>query len=209
MDASAPSPTKLRHVLLSAGLGSALEWYDFFIYGMASALVFGPLFFPTYDPAVGNAGVLRHLRGGISGAAVWRIVLRPFRRPLGPQAHAGGDLAAGGRQHLPIGLLPTYDQVGVWAPILLLLLRLLQGFGAGAEYGGAVVMAVEFAPDGQARPVRRFRAHGHPGRQCAGGGRVLAGRRHGARTTCWPGAGAFPSWSRCCCWGWASISAPR
>ena len=106
-----------------------------------------------------------------------------------------------------IGLLPTYAQVGVWAPVLLLLLRLVQGFGAGAEYGGAVVMAVEFAPPGKRGLYGAFAPMGtQVGNALAGG--VFCWCGCWRRISCWPGAGAFPSWCRCCCWGWASISAP-
>jgi MFS transporter, MHS family, shikimate and dehydroshikimate transport protein len=149
MDASAPSPTKLRHVLISAGVGSALEWYDFFIYGMASALVFGPLFFPTYDPAVGTMASFATFAVGFLARPFGGLFFGHFGDRLGRKPMLVATLLLVGGSTFLIGLLPTYDQVGVWAPIMLLGLRLLQGFGAGAEYGGAVVMAVEFAPDGK------------------------------------------------------------
>ena len=82
--AQAVSPTTLRHVMLAAAIGSALEWYDFFIYGTASALVFGELFFPKYDATVGTLASFRDLRRGLSGASVRRPVFRPFRRQDGP-----------------------------------------------------------------------------------------------------------------------------
>jgi len=100
-------------------------------------------------------------------------------------------LLVGGSTFL-IGLLPTYSQVGSGRPVMLLGLRLLQGFGAGAEYGGAVVMAVEFRADGKTRPVRRFRADGtQVGNALAGGVFLAVGRM--AKEKCWHGAGAFPS----------------
>jgi len=149
MDAAAPSPTKLRHVLISAGIGSALEWYDFFIYGMASALVFGPLFFPTYDPAVGTLASFATFAVGFLARPFGGLFFGHFGDRWGRKPMLVATLLLVGGSTFLIGLLPTYDQVGVWAPIMLLGLRLLQGFGAGAEYGGAVVMAVEFAPDGK------------------------------------------------------------
>ncbi len=149
MDANAPSPTRLRHVLLSAGIGSALEWYDFFIYGMASALVFGPLFFPTYDPTVGTLASFATFAVGFLARPFGGLFFGHFGDRWGRKPMLVATLLLVGGSTFAIGLLPTYSQVGIWAPLLLLGLRLLQGFGAGAEYGGAVVMAVEFAPDGK------------------------------------------------------------
>ena len=148
-DTSAPSPTRLRHVLLSAGIGSALEWYDFFIYGLASALVFGPLFFPAYDATVGVLASFATFAVGFLARPFGGLFFGHFGDRWGRKPMLVATLLLVGGSTFLIGLLPTYAQVGIWAPIMLLILRLLQGFGAGAEYGGAVVMAVEFAPDGK------------------------------------------------------------
>jgi MFS family permease len=149
MDAQTPSPNKLRHVLLSAGIGSALEWYDFFIYGLASALVFGPLFFPKVDPAAGTLAAFATFAVGFLARPFGGLFFGHFGDKWGRKPMLVATLLLVGGSTFLIGFLPTYDQIGIWAPLLLLLLRLCQGFGAGAEYGGAVVMAVEFAPDGK------------------------------------------------------------
>ena len=151
-DASAPSPTsptRLRHVMLAAGIGSALEWYDYFIYGMASALVFGPLFFPAYDPAIGVMASFTTFAMGFLARPFGGLFFGHFGDKWGRKPMLVATLLLVGGSTFLIGLLPTYAQIGIWAPILLLTLRLCQGFGAGAEYGGAVVMAVEFAPEGK------------------------------------------------------------
>jgi len=137
--------SRLR-VILAASIGSALEWYDFFLYGTAAALVFGDLFFPKSDPVVGTllsfltfgvGFVVRPIGGilfGITGDRYGRkpvLVLTLLMIGIGTTA---------------IGLLPTYNQIGIWAPLLLVAMRVLQGLGAGAEYGGAVIYLVENAP---------------------------------------------------------------
>ena len=146
---AAPSPTRLRHVMLAAGIGSALEWYDFFIYGMASALVFGKLFFPTYDPAIATLASFATFAVGFLARPFGGLFFGHFGDRWGRKPMLVATLLLVGGSTFAIGLLPTYAQVGFWAPVMLLALRLAQGFGAGAEYGGAVVMAVEFAPPGK------------------------------------------------------------
>jgi MFS family permease len=146
---TAPSPTRLRHVMLAAGIGSALEWYDFFIYGLASALVFGKLFFPTYDPAVATLASFATFAVGFLARPFGGLFFGHFGDRWGRKPMLVATLVLVGGSTFAIGLLPTYAQVGFWAPVMLLALRLCQGFGAGAEYGGAVVMAVEFAPPGR------------------------------------------------------------
>ena len=138
-----------RRVLMASAVGSALEWYDFFIYGTAAALVFSELFFPKFDS---NTGLL--LSFATFGVGF-------FARPFGGMVfgHLGDrigrkpvlviTLMLVGVGTFLIGLLPTYESAGVWAPIMLVTLRLVQGFGAGAEYGGAVILAVEHAPPGK------------------------------------------------------------
>ena len=149
VDANAPSPARLRHVLLSAGIGSALEWYDFYIYGLASALVFGPLFFPKFDSTVGTLASFATFAVGFLARPFGGLFFGHFGDRWGRKPILVATLLLVGGSTFAIGLLPTYSQVGAWAPVLLLILRLAQGFGAGAEYGGAVVMAVEFAPPGR------------------------------------------------------------
>ncbi len=130
-------------------IGSALEWYDFYIYGLASALVFGAAVLPEIRPDGRHARGLRHLRA-------WAFMARPFGGLF--FGHFGDRWGASpcwwrpccwSAADLPDRPAADLCQVGIWAPVLLLLLRLAQGFGAGAEYGGAVVMAVEFAPPGR------------------------------------------------------------
>ena len=139
----------LRQVLLAAAVGSALEWYDFFIYGAASALGFGPLFFPKFDPAAGVLASFATFAVGFLARPFGGLFFGHFGDRWGRKPMLVATLLLVGGSTFAIGLLPTYAQAGIWAPILLLFLRLLQGFGAGAEYGGAVVMAVEFAPPGK------------------------------------------------------------
>ena len=140
---------RLRDVMLAAAVGSALEWYDFFLYAAASALVFGPLFFPQYDPAVGRLASFATFAVGFLARPFGGLFFGHFGDRWGRKPMLVATLLLVGGSTFAIGLLPTYAQVGVWAPVLLLLLRLIQGFGAGAEYGGAVVMSVEFAPPGR------------------------------------------------------------
>ncbi|MBA2588557.1 MAG: MHS family MFS transporter [Alphaproteobacteria bacterium] len=175
-DADAPSPTRLRHVLLSAGIGSALEWYDFYIFSLASALVFGPLFFPSFDATTGTLASFATFAVGFLARPFGGLFFGHFGDRWGRKPMLVATLLLVGGSTFAIGLLPTYAQIGVWAPVLLLIMRLIQGFGAGAEYGGAVVMAVEFAPPGKRGLYGAFAPMGtQVGSALAGGGFWLVG----------------------------------
>ena len=170
------SPARLRHVLLSAGIGSALEWYDFYIYGLASALIFGQLFFPKYDTTAGTLASFATFAVGFLARPFGGLFFGHFGDRWGRKPMLVATLMLVGGSTFAIGLLPTYAQVGVLAPVLLLILRLAQGFGAGAEYGGAVVMAVEFAPPGKRGLYGAFAPMGtQVGSALAGGAFWLVG----------------------------------
>ncbi len=137
--------SRLR-VILAASVGSALEWYDFFLYGTAAALVFGELFFPKSDPVVGT--LLSFLTFGVGFAVrpLGGILFGILGDRYGRKPVLVATLLMIGIGTTLIGLLPTYAQIGIWAPILLVAMRVVQGLGAGAEYGGAVIYLVENAP---------------------------------------------------------------
>src|SRR3984957_9946468 len=143
------APTSIKHVVIASAVGSALEWYDFFIYGTASALVFGQQFFPKYDPAVGTLAAFATFAVGFLARPFGGLFFGHFGDRLGRKPMLIATLVLVGGGTFLIGLLPGYATIGIWAPILLLFLRLVQAFGAGAEYGGAVIFAVEFAPPGK------------------------------------------------------------
>ena len=145
LTANSATRSRLR-VILAASIGSALEWYDFFLYGTAAALVFGELFFPKSDPVVGTllafltfgvGFVVRPLGGILFGIMGDRFGRKPVLVATLLMIGVGTTL---------IGALPTYAQIGYWAPALLVAMRVVQGLGAGAEYGGAVIFLVENAP---------------------------------------------------------------
>ena len=139
----------MRRVLIASLVGSSIEWFDYFLYGTVAALVFNTMFFVAEDPSIGLI------------LAYASFALSFFIRPLGGVifSHIGDrigrkktlvlTLSLMGIATFAMGLLPTYYAIGIWAPILLITLRLIQGLGIGGEWGGAMLLAVEYAPKEQ------------------------------------------------------------
>lgn len=149
-----------RRVMMASAVGSALEWYDFFIYGTAAALVFSELFFPKFDPTTALLLSFASFGVGFFARPFGGIVFGHLGDRIGRKPVLVITLMLVGVGTFLIGVLPTYESVGIWAPIMLVGLRLVQGFGAGAEYGGAVILAVEHAPAGKRGLFGSFAAIG-------------------------------------------------
>ena len=145
----AANPISARRVALASLIGTTIEWYDFFIYGTAAALVFNQLFFPEFDPVVGTVAAFATFAVGFLARPIGGVLFAHFGDKLGRKPMLIASLMLMGVATLLMGLLPTYDTIGVWAPALLTLLRFAQGIGVGGEWGGAALMAVEHAPKGR------------------------------------------------------------
>ena len=143
------SDAEIRKVALASAIGTTIEWYDFFLYNTFAALVFNRLFFPSFDPLVGTMLAFTTALVGFIARPLSGIVFGHFGDRLGRKKMLILTLLIMGIGTFLIGLLPTYDVIGVWAPILLLVLRICQGVGVGGEWGGAVLMAVEHSPTGR------------------------------------------------------------
>jgi MFS transporter, MHS family, shikimate and dehydroshikimate transport protein len=126
-----------------------LEWYDFSLYGTAVALVFSQLFFPSYNPFTAILASFGTFAVGFFARPVGAIVFDHYGDKIGRRAVLIIPLMLMGTATALIGLLPGYETIGVWAPILLIILRIFQGFGSGAEFAGAVVMTAEYSPRGR------------------------------------------------------------
>jgi MHS family shikimate/dehydroshikimate transporter-like MFS transporter len=137
------TPSRLRHIVLASVLGTTVEWYDFLIYGMGAALVFNKLFFPNFDPLVGTLAAFGSYAVGFVARPVGGAIFGHFGDRLGRKAMLTLTMMIMGGGTFLIGLLPTYEHVGILAPILLIVLRLMQGIGIGGEWGGAVLMVIE------------------------------------------------------------------
>jgi MFS transporter, MHS family, shikimate and dehydroshikimate transport protein len=140
------SPQELRRVVIGSVVGTALEWYDFFIYGLAAALVFGTLFFPEGDPTTGTLLAFATFGVGFVFRPLGGVLFGHVGDRIGRRATLVLTTAIMGLSTGLIGLLPTYESIGIWAPLLLVLLRVIQGLGAGAEFGGASTLLAEHAP---------------------------------------------------------------
>ncbi|MEV4729487.1 MFS transporter [Saccharopolyspora sp. NPDC049426] len=145
----AATATSARRVALASLIGTTIEWYDFFIYGTAAALVFNQLFFPKFDPVVGTVAAFATFAVGFLARPIGGVLFAHYGDKLGRKPMLIGSLMLMGVATLLMGLLPTYATIGVWAPIVLTLLRFAQGIGVGGEWGGAALMAVEHAPKGK------------------------------------------------------------
>lgn len=149
MKTSATGNSSIRKVAIASFVGTTIEWYDFFLYGTASALIFGRLFFPNYDPLTGTLASFGTYAVGFVARPIGGIVCGHFGDRIGRKSMLIFTLLLMGVATALIGCLPTYNQIGIWAPILLVVLRVAQGFAVGGEWGGAVLMAVEHSPRGQ------------------------------------------------------------
>ena len=136
----------LRKVILSSLIGATIEWYDFFLYGVVAGIVFNKLYFPGSDPLISTLLAYTTFAIGFVARPIGGLIFGHFGDRIGRKSVLVLTLMIMGVATFAIGLLPTYAQIGVWAPILLLLLRILQGIGLGGEWGGAVLMAFEYAP---------------------------------------------------------------
>ena len=143
-EALAAGPTTpLRRVVIASLIGTTIEWYDFFLFGSAAALVFNNLFFPSDDPLTGTFKAFGTYALGFVARPIGGVVFGHYGDRIGRKRLLMLSLVLMGLATVLIGLLPTYAQIGAWAPILLILLRLIQGFAVGGEWGGAVLMAAE------------------------------------------------------------------
>ena len=136
-------------VALSCFLGSAIEWYDFMLYGFLAPLVFDKLFFPHADPVAGMIAVLGIFAVGFVARPLGGLFFGHFGDRLGRKPVMAATLILMGLSTTAIGLLPTYDSIGIWAAGFLLALRFLQGFALGGESTGAPVLMLESAPEGK------------------------------------------------------------
>src|SRR6185503_3090434 len=157
---SRPAPPHIRTVMVASFVGTTIEWYDFFLYGTAAALVFNKLFFPNLDSLAGTLSAYGTFAVGFLARPLGGAVFGHYGDKVGRKAMLVWSLLLMGAATALIGVLPTYSSIGVWAPVLLVALRFVQGFGVGGEWGGAVLMAVE---------------HGHQGRRGLNASWVQAG----------------------------------
>ena len=133
----------MKTVVLASAIGTTIEWYDFLLYGTAAALVFNKLFFPNLDPLAGTLASLGSYAVGFVARPLGGAIFGHFGDRIGRTTMLVLTMLIMGAGTFLIGCLPTYSQIGIWAPILLVLLRLLQGIGIGGEWGGAVLMVLE------------------------------------------------------------------
>ena len=146
---AATAPKELRRIVGASVVGAVAEYYDFFIYGTASALAFNKVFFPEVDPAVGTLAAFSTYAVGFFARPLGGLVWGVIGDRIGRKRALVFTLQLTGLGTFAVGLLPTYHQIGIWAAVILVLVRLIQGFGVGGEQGGAALLTAEAAPPGR------------------------------------------------------------
>jgi metabolite-proton symporter len=148
-----PAAARSRRDYVTAGLasmmGTAIEWYDFFLYGTAAALIFNKIFFPSFDPLTGTLAAFATYSVGFFARPLGGVIFGHYGDKIGRKSMLLITLLLMGVPTILIGLIPSYEQIGYWAAVLLVMMRFLQGIAVGGEWGGAVLMAVEHAPEGK------------------------------------------------------------
>lgn len=155
-------PVSLNRIGLSSFIGTSMEWYDFFIYSTAAALVFNHLFFPSFDPLTGTVLAFSTFAAGYLARPIGAILLGHFGDRIGRKSVLVITLVSMGTATFLMGVMPTYQQIGFWAPVLLVTLRIIQGLAVGGEWGGAVLIASENAPEGKKTFYASFAQMGSP-----------------------------------------------
>src|SRR6266550_2198140 len=135
----------LRRALIASTVGTTIEWYDFLLYGQVTALVFGKLFFPKSDPLVGVLEAFAVFFVGFLGRPIGAAIFGHWGDRIGRKATLIATLLVTGIATVAVGLVPTYESIGIWGAVLLTIIRLIQGIGVGGEWGGSVLLAMEWA----------------------------------------------------------------
>jgi MFS family permease len=135
----------LRRALIASTVGTTIEWYDFLLYGQVTALVFGKLFFPKSDPLIGVLEAFAVFFIGFVGRPIGAAIFGHWGDRIGRKATLIATLLVTGLATVAVGLVPTYESIGIWGAILLTVIRLIQGIGVGGEWGGSVLLAMEWA----------------------------------------------------------------
>src|SRR5882757_7681498 len=135
----------LRRAMIASTVGTTIEWYDFLLYGQVTALVFGKLFFPKSDPLVGILEAFGVVFIGFVGRPIGAAIFGHFGDRIGRKATLIATLLITGFATVAVGLVPGFDSIGIWGAVLLTVIRLIQGIGVGGEWGGSVLLAMEWA----------------------------------------------------------------
>ncbi|WP_439888883.1 MFS transporter [Pseudomonas sp. MBLB4123] len=143
------TPNPVRKVVIASVIGATIEWYDFFLYGVVAGIVFNQLYFPADDPLVSTMLAYGTFAVGFLSRPIGGVIFGHFGDKIGRKSMLVMTMMIMGVATFLIGLVPSYDSIGIWAPLILLLLRIFQGIGLGGEWGGAVLMAFEYAPKHQ------------------------------------------------------------
>jgi MFS family permease len=141
----ADHPALLRRAVIASTVGTTIEWYDFLLYGTATGLVFGTLFFPESDPLVGVLQAFAVYSVGFVARPIGAMIFGHYGDRSGRKGTLIASLLLTGLATFAVGLVPTYEQIGIWGAIILTVIRFLQGVGVGGEWGGSVLLAMEWA----------------------------------------------------------------
>jgi MFS family permease len=136
---------QLRRAVIASTVGTTIEWYDFLLYGTVTGLVFGKLFFPKSEPLVGVLEAFAVFFIGFVGRPIGAAIFGHYGDRIGRKATLIVTLLVTGLATVAVGLVPTYDSIGIWGAVLLTVIRLVQGIGVGGEWGGSVLLAMEWA----------------------------------------------------------------
>ncbi len=165
--------SQLRRAVIASTVGTTIEWYDFFLYSTVTGLVFAKLYFPHSDPLVGTLEAFAIYAVGFAARPIGAAIFGHWGDRLGRKSALIATLMLMGVATFLVGLVPTYDSIGIWGAVLLTALRFIQSIGVGGEWGGSVLLSMEWA--------RSIAASSRPGRSSA----------------CRPGC-SLPTWR--CCW---------
>ena len=142
---------QLRRAVIAATVGTAIEWYDFFLYSIVTGLVFAKLFFPKSDPLVGTLQAFAIYAVGFVARPIGAAIFGHYGDRIGRKAALIATLLLMGIATFLVALVPTYEQVGIWGAVMLTVLRFIQGIGVGGEWGGSVLMSMEWSRSNKSR----------------------------------------------------------
>jgi MFS family permease len=137
--------SQLRKAVVAATIGTAIEWYDFFIYGTAAGLIFGKLYFPNEDPLTGTLAAFGTYFIGFVGRPIGAAIFGHYGDRIGRKATLIATLLCMGVATFLVAFVPTYESIGIWGAVILTVLRMIQGIGVGGEWGGSVLLAMEWS----------------------------------------------------------------